>query len=367
MLYFDNSATTKISDSALKTYNEASKIFYNPSSLYSLAGQVKSQIETARANMLKFLKCEIGSTLIYTGSATEANNAVLCANITRKDKRYLIGGGEHSSVYEQAKNLLQQGYNIQFIPLKQNGAVDVDSLKNMLDKDVAFVSIIHVSNETGSVNDIKHITEIIKKYNPNIIVHSDGVQAVGKFDINLKSLNVDYYTISAHKINGPKGIGALYIKNPQKFKPLILGGGQEFNLRSGTENTPAILSFETALNNVTIKDFSKHKSALLKEIKTDHYLVSSESCVDNIISICFEKVRGETIVHMLEEKGFIIGTGSACNSKAKGNRVLEQIVQKKYLDGAVRISFGKEITIDNCKELGIALNNAVEEYKRKIR
>ena len=367
MLYFDNSATTKISKEALETYNNASDFFYNPSALYGVAGEIKSKIDSARSNIIKQFKCTIGSTFIFTGSATEANNSILRSSITRKDKTYLIGGGEHSSVYEVAKSLLEQGYNIKFIPLTSNGGIDEDKLYQMLDKDVAFVSLIHVSNETGAINNIKKITEKIKAYNKNILVHSDGVQAVGKLNINLASLGVDYYTISAHKINGPKGVGGFFIKDAKKFKAFILGGGQEMALRSGTENIPAILSFECALSKIELKDFFKHKEALLKEITAEHVLVSDNNCVDNIISICFAGVRGETIVHKLEELGFLIGTGSACNSKAKGNRILSQFVDRKYIEGAVRISFGKDINVEDCASLGKVLNNAVDEYKRIIK
>ena len=367
MLYFDNSATTKISKEALEVYNKSSEYFYNPSALYGVAGEVKLKLDLARSNIIKQFKAATGSTFIFTGSATEANNSILRSCITRKDKTYLIGSGEHSSIYEVAKSLLDQGFNIKFIPLKSNGGVDEDKLYQMLDKDVAFVSLMHVSNETGAINDIKKTTEKIKTFNKNILVHSDGVQAVGKLDINLASLGVDYYTISAHKINGPKGVGGFFVKDAKKFKPFILGGGQEMSLRSGTENIPAILSFEYALTNLEIKNFSKYKEALLKEITENYLLVSNDNCVDNIISICFAGVRGETIVHKLEELGFLIGTGSACNSKAKSNRVLSQIVDRKYLEGAVRISFGKEISVEDCADLGKALNKAVKEYKRIIK
>ena len=157
------------------------------------------------------------------------------------------------------------------------------------------MSIIHVSNETGAINDISYIAKRIRKINPNVIIHSDGVQAIGKVNVNLKEMDVDYYTISAHKINGPKGIGGLYVANPKRFKPFICGGGQELGLRAGTENYAAISAFKTAFENVKHADFSNHKSELLSNIKEDHILVSYKDCVDNIISICFKGVRGETL------------------------------------------------------------------------
>ena len=238
MLYFDNASTTKISTNSLNSLVKASENYYNPSALYEPSSEVKKQIEDARAFVLTKLKAKSGSTFIFTGSATESNNSVLASHITRKDKKYLISAGEHSSVYECAKHYLQEGYNVKFIPLNKNGSVNEQALYDELSEDVVFVSVIHVSNETGAINDIKQITNRIKEFNKNIIVHSDGVQAIGKLDVNLKELGVDYYTISAHKIHGPKGIGGLYIASPNKFKPFILGGGQEFGLRSGTENVP---------------------------------------------------------------------------------------------------------------------------------
>ena len=366
MLYFDNAATTKISKTSLEEYVKASECFFNPSSLYAESGKAKSLIEECRSYILKQLKGKPKSTLIFTGSATESNNAVLKAHITRKDKKYIFSAGEHSSIYETAKKYQGQGFNVVFIPLNKNGSVNVDALMNELDNSVALVSIIYVSNETGAINDIKEITSQIKGFNKNIIVHTDGVQALGKVDINLKELGVDYFTMSAHKINGPKGIGALYIAEPNKFKPFITGGGQEMGLRSGTENIPAICAFKQAVKDLSIKDYSKHKQAILDNLSGDYVLVSDENCVDNILSICFKGVRGETILHMLESKGYLVGTGSACNSKAGHNRVLSSIVSNDYIEGAIRISFD-DVTIDDCKNMAKELSNAVKVYKERIR
>ena len=367
MLYFDNAATTKISKSSLDAYIEASECFYNASSLYAPAVKVKNIIENARTFFLKRLKAKTGATIVFTGSASESNNAVLNSCITRKDKKYIFSAGEHSSVYETAKKYKEAGFNIVFVPLMSNGAIDIEKLKQELDDTVALISIIYVSNETGAINDIPAITKLAKEVNPNIMVHTDGVQAVGKLDINLKELGVDYFTMSAHKINGPKGIGALYIASPHKFKPFITGGGQEMGLRAGTENVSAISAFKTAFENVQITDYAKHKQAIVDNLSGEYVLVSNNNCVDNIISICFKGVRGETIEHMLESKGYIIGTGSACNSKAGYNRVLSEIVPKDYIEGAVRISFGVEITVEDCTNLALELSNAVKQYRERIK
>lgn len=366
MKYFDNAATTKISKASLEAYIRASESFFNPSSLYAESGKAKGLIENARSYILKYLKAKQKSTLIFTGSASESNNAVLNAHITRKDKKYIFSAGEHSSIYETAKRYKEQGFNVVFVPLNKNGSINVDALMKELDNTVALVSIICVSNETGAINNIKDITAQIKEYNKNIIVHTDAVQALGKVDINLKELSVDYLTISAHKINGPKGIGVLYIAEPNKFKPFITGGGQEMGLRAGTENIPAICAFKQAIEDIKIKDYSKHKQAILDNLEGDYVLVSDNNCVDNIISICFKGVRGETILHMLESKGFLVGTGSACNSKAGHNRVLSTIVSKDYIEGAIRISFGNDVTIEDCANLGKELSEAVKQYRERI-
>lgn len=367
MLYFDHASTTKISSTSLDEYVKASEQFFNPSALYQQAGQSKLMIESARNFFLKKLGAPAKANLIFTGSASEANNSVIQSHVTRLDKKYIFSAGEHSSVYETAKTLKDKGFNVVFVPLLTDGRVNEELLYQQIDKDTVFVSIIHVSNETGAINDIKHITENIKAINKNVIVHSDGVQALGKVDINLTALGVDYYTISAHKINGPKGVAGLYVANPNRFKPFILGGGQEQGLRSGTENLPGIMAFKTAFENLTRIDFSEHKKAIVKNIHQDHILISSNKCVDNIISICFNGVRGETILHMLESKGYLIGTGSACNSKAGVNRVLQPLVDKSYIEGAIRISFGEEISVEDCKHLAEELDSAVAEYILRIR
>lgn len=367
MVYFDNAATTKISSVSLDAYVKASEQFFNPSALYAEAGESKQVLEQTREYFIKRFNAPNKSTFIFTGSATEANNSVINAHLTRTDKKYIFSAGEHSSIYETAKAYKEKGFNVVFVPLNSNGTVDTDKLYAEIDNKTAFVSIIHVSNETGAINDIQTITKRIKAINPSTIVHSDGVQALGKLNINLTALGVDYYTMSAHKINGPKGVACLYVAKPNRFKPFIMGGGQEMNMRSGTENLPGIVAFKVAVEQLIEHNFSAHKQAILSQMTQDYVLVSNGDCVDNIISICFKGVRGETILHMLEEQGFLIGTGSACNSKAGFNRVLQPLVDKSYIEGAVRISFGDDVSVDDCVRLGKALDNAVKEYISRIK
>jgi len=314
--YFDNAATTRVNNEVLQAYNEACNEFFNPSSLYTPALSVKNRIEMARESILRYIGGANKSTIIFTSSATESNNSVLRNCVKRKDKKYIISAGEHSSTYATAKALINEGYNIDFAPLNEDGSVNQEVLFSMIDNKTDFISLIHVSNETGAINDIKYITKRCKAINPNIIVHSDGVQALHKVKVNMVNLGVDFYTISSHKINGVKGIAGLYIASPNKFTPLIYGGGQEMNLRGGTENYPAVMAFSKAINLpcADYNDICALKKTLLDNITVPYKLISTDKCVPNIVSLCFKNVRGETLVHMLEDDGFLIGISLLCTA-----------------------------------------------------
>lgn len=368
--YFDNAATTRVHPEVLQAYNEACNEFFNPSSLYTPSLSVKNRVEMARESILRYLGGANKSTLIFTSCATESNNTVLRNCIKRKDKKYIISAGEHSSTHNTAKAMINEGYNIEFAPLNEDGTVNQDVLFSMIDHKTDFVSLIHVSNETGAINDIKYITKRCKQLNPNILVHSDGVQALHKIKVNMVNLGVDFYTISAHKINGVKGIGGLYVANPQKFNPFVIGGGQEMNLRGGTENVPAIMSFAKAIS-LPEGDYEAMrtlKKTLLDNITVPYKLISTDKCVPNIISLCFKDVRGETIVHMMEEDGFLIGTGSACNSKNTANRVLTEMgVSSDYILGAIRISFEQDCSTEDVMDLANAINKNVQTYYTKTK
>ena len=182
------------------------------------------------------------------------------------------------------------------------------------------------------------------------------------------NLGVDFYTISSHKINGVKGIAGLYIASPNKFTPFIYGGGQEMNLRGGTENYPAVMAFSKAINMPCddYNDIYMLKKALLDNISVPFKLISTDKCVPNIVSLCFKNVRGETLVHMLEEDGFLIGTGSACNSKNTANRVLTEMgVDSQYILGAIRVSFDTQSAVQDMLDLAQAINKNVALYYSK--
>lgn len=366
-LYFDYASTTPIKENVMEAYVNASRMFYNPSALNFMSIEVKNKIEEARENILSILNAKPKSKLIFTSCATESNNSALRAFIRRKDKKYIISMGEHSSIYNTAKAMINEGYQIDFAPLNEDGRVNEKILFSMIDEKTTFVSLIHVNNETGAINDIENITRELKRLNPKIIVHVDGVQALGKIDVDLSKLGVDLYTFSGHKIGCVRGIAGLYIASNLNYTPYILGGGQEMGLRSGTENVAGILALEEAIKSLKITDLSGIKTAFIKNLTVPYKLISNDSCVPNIISIAFYGTRGETIMHMLDDLGFIVGTGSACNSKDKTNRVLDAMgVEKQTALGNLRISFDA-IEIDEIVALAEAINKVVNEYLTKVK
>lgn len=357
IFYLDNAATTKMFD---EVKERASKFlcedFFNPSAVYKQSVDVKREVENARGFLLDCLGASHDDKLIFTGSATEANNTVIFSQRNFAGKRYLFGAGEHPSVKECAKQLEMKGYEVEFIPLDKSGRVDEEKFKQMIGSDVAFVSVQHVSNETGAVNNIKKLVTLAKRANKDVKFHSDGVQAFMKFPIDVTDLGVDYYTISAHKIGGMKGVGALYVKKGTKVNTLIFGGGQENGLRSGTENVFGIASFAYAAEKMrkeqkqNFEKVKKMREELLLAFKENgiEYVLHGESGVPHTMNIMLEKtIRGETLVHALEKRGVLLSTGSACSATKHFNSTLEAMgVPNSEILASVRISISPYMDFD---------------------
>lgn len=355
--YLDNAATTKPFESSIKIFEESLNDFYNPSAAYRQAIFVKKKLDNARAELSSILGGKNGK-LIFTSSATESNNMVFNGVHLRKGQVVLISKAEHPAVYESAHRLEQRGIIVKDIPLENDGRVSFEEFKKLMTSDVALVSIIHVSNETGFINDIKKLCEYAKSVNSKVIFHSDGVQAFGKIKVNLMSLGVDLYTISGHKVYSPRGIAGLWIKNNICVDPLIVGGGQEFSLRSSTENVFGALAFVNSAK-ITTTDIEE-KNAKIKQIRQniiDKLKESEISCVFGvnncdeqspfILSVFFKGIKGEVLIHSLEDDGILVSTGSACSSKKAGNRTLEAMGRKlDEIVGSIRISFSPYEEID---------------------
>ena len=371
MIYLDNASTTKIFDAVNKNiYEINSNCYFNPSALYSKAIEAKNLLTNSRESLAKNMGTT-GDHIVFTSGATESNNMAINGFLTgKKDAEYIFSIGEHPSVYNVANGLKNANKKIIFVGLKSDGTVDENQLKQLLTPNTHFVSIIHVNNETGAINDIKSLCKMVKDYNPNIIFHSDGTQAFGKIPVDLSDLGVDCYTISAHKFHGPKGVGALYVKNISKLKPYILGGGQQSGFRSGTENISGYVGMCIASDMVcqnlqsnmlkisTMRDYIKQE---LKQNCDEFCINESYNNSPYILSVSFKGIRGEVLLHMLEQNGIIIGTGSACSSKKQSNRVLENMgIKKEYLLGSIRISLS---CLNTPEEIKKATEIIIQQYK----
>lgn len=377
MIFLDNASTTKINKQVNDLiYNTNEFGFYNPSALYEPSIKVQEKIEEARLTIGNILNIE-PQNIIFTSGATESNNTAIKGFITsNKNAEYIFSEGEHPSVYEVANQLKNLGYKVLFAKLNKNGTLDLDYFKSLLNSNTHFVSVMHVSNETGAINNIKELVALTKQVSPNAFFHCDGVQAVGKISVNIKDLGVDLYTLSSHKFHGPKGVGLLYVKNLNKFKPYILGGGQQQARRSGTENISGILATALALkisnNNIqeNYKNVENYRNIFIQKISkelSNFKINQAENNSPYILSASFKNLKGEVILHMLEKYGILIGTGSACSSKKSNNRILQSMnVDKSYILGSIRISFSNGNTLEEINYASDKLIEVVKELSQKV-
>ena len=371
--YFDNSASTRVLDSVkdivVKTMTED---YGNAAAKHRKGMEAERYIREARriiAGTLKAAEKEI----LFTSGGSESNNMALIGTALANQRagRHIISTAvEHPSVYNPLTYLEELGFEITFLPVDHNGHISLQQLEEAIRPDTILVSVMYVNNEVGAVEPIEEISRIIKAKNPSVIFHVDAIQAYGKNVIRPKKQGIDLLSVSGHKIHGPKGVGFLYIRSGVKIKPLIYGGGQQNNLRSGTENVPGAAGLGVAAKEM----YTDHEEKIrrlteLKDYMTDRLgeiegtLVNSKKGTESapqIVSVSFEGVRSEVLLHALEDKEIYVSSGSACSSHHPGiSGTLKGIgLAQKYLDATIRISFGifntkEEIDycIDTLKEL----------------
>ena len=371
MIYLDNAATTKPNEESVRAAEKfILSEYYNPSALYAEGYNLHLEIKKARSNLLSLIADDEKYSLIFTSGGTEADNqAIFCGG---KRGNVVTTYGEHAAVFAAMSELKLMGTEVRFADLNADGSVNVEKLLSLVDGNTSLVSVIHVNNETGAINDVNSIAAQVKIKNGRTLFHSDGVQAFGKIPFKLSS-HVDLYSVSAHKIGGIKGCGALIKRKQTIIKPYIYGGGQEAGLRSGTENVFAIKCFEhAAINKYRNLKSDYEKVCRLNKIlisKLDDSLfkvLSSDKASPYIISVIADGLRGETVMHELNDRGLIIGTGSACssNSKKRYSRVLLACgVKENMADGALRISFSAENTAQEIEEAAEIMNTVVKNRK----
>ncbi|WIF94326.1 cysteine desulfurase family protein [Caminicella sporogenes] len=354
-VYLDNAATTKPRKEVIDMMNKALVQYYaNPSSLHKKGVEVEKLIKTARKQIAKALGSN-EKEIYFTSGGTESNNLAILGSLEgnkRKGRHIITTKIEHPSVLNVFKYLEEKGYDVTYLSVDGDGKIDIEQFKNSINDDTAFISIMYVNNEVGTIQPIEEISSILKSMTNRPIFHVDAIQAFGKIKFNLKKLNVDLMSISGHKIHGPKGIGALYIKKGTKIKSIIFGGNQELGIRSGTENVPGIFGLGTASDlfkrefEENIKKMAKLKFKLLEGIKSNVKDIKingtiGENSTPHILNISFKGIRGEVLLHSLEQDKIYVSTGSACSSRKKTySHVLREMgLCEEEMEGAIRFSF----------------------------
>lgn len=376
MIYFDNSATTQtLPEAAERARIAMTREYYNPAAAYGAAFAVEKNVSEAR-NFAASLLGTTPSEIIYTSGGTESNNAAVFGIMrsVHGKKTIVTTAVEHPSVFETVNTASAMfDASVRYAPLRPDGTVDIDRLSKVLTQDTSFVSIMHVNNELGSVNDLDRIAAKVRALSPNAVIHSDGVQAFMK--VRTKKLPVDLYSVSAHKLHAPKGVGLLYVRNGVRFAGGQIGGGQERNLRSGTTNVPGILGFDAALRTYSANEAVWH--AQMRRVKTRLYrnLIAlpdvllngpkAEEGAPHILNLSFLGVRGEVLMHALERYGILVSTGSACAAKKQGkNRILNAVgITGARQEGAIRFSFSPFNTEEEADEAA----SVIEEQLRLLR
>ena len=368
MIYLDNAATTFMFKEGVGVFEKyACHTFFNPSAGYKVAIDVAKELDCVRNDILDKLRAKKGN-IIFTSGATESNNLAIMGSKRNGKWEYIFTVGEHPSVYNTAKELENQGFIVHFVGLQENGQVDYKKLESLLNEKTRFISVIHVSNETGAINDIKKISDLRNRLAKNALLHVDGVQAFCKLDVSVDEMGVDFYTMSAHKFHGPKGVGALYVKNLNSFKPNVFGGGQEGGYRSGTENVGGIMAMDYAVKNIDVNKNFNHvkelKKTMIELLNAQKGVECSKFFNDEspyILSVSFSGVNGETLMRALQDKGVIVGIGSACSAKKSGNRILESMGKNKDdIKSHIRISFNEFLSLE---EIRNAAKIILDEYK----
>ncbi len=374
--YFDNCATTRVDEEVLSVLNRYHmQEYFNPSARSSYSLKIANDLASARSKIAKLLGATDASEIYFTSGGTESDNIAICGCLRARKGNVVVTQAEHSAVYNTVVQLAGKGYEVRMASVTPDGHIDVDDFVAKVDDNTLLACFMHVNNETGAVNDVKLINKLVKEKNPRTVTFSDGVQAVGKVKVNLRNLGVDLYSFSGHKIHCSKGTGVLYVSKNCKVNALVQGGGQERGLRSGTEYVGGCVALATALQLATsLVDDNTSKYLHYKDIirtaladVADWKENCTENCSPAIMSLAFCNIKGEVLLHMLEQHGIIVGTGSACSSQNKQSRIAKAIaLGKDYSEGLIRLSFSKYNSADEVTLLASKLRECVLVLRKTI-
>jgi len=379
IIYLDNSATTKPYDEVVEYMAHILRnVFGNPSSLHTLGIEAEKAVKKARESVSAVLGAK-PSEILFTSGGTESNNTAILGYLEanpRKGNEIITTAVEHPSVLEVYKSLASKGYKTKFINVDSKGLIKLDELYDAINENTALISIILVNNEVGTIQPVDEIAAIKNSKNSSAVLHVDAVQAYGKLKINPVKSGIGLISISSHKIHGPKGAGALYVGKGIRIKPLLLGGGQEGTLRSGTENVPAICGFGLA-SEMVLKAFDENNNkvrairekfiSLLNENITGFKINSPEDGLPHIVNISFPNVRSEVLLHHLEQRNIFVSTGSACSSRKNiHSHVLKAMGLKACdIEGAIRFSFSHFNSYEDIEETVSALKDILPAISTK--
>ncbi len=378
-IYLDNSATTKPYQEVVDKMVLALTTQYgNPSSIYKKGIEVEREIKEIRRNIARSLGAK-ETEIYFTSGGTECNNTIIrsVANLNKKTKNHIISTViEHPSVLNTLKDLEADGFEVTYLPVGKDGKISLEDLKNAIKKETILVSVMHVNNEIGTIQPIEEIGKYLKSLDEKVYFHVDGVQSYAKIKFRPSRYNIDFMSVSGHKLHGPKGIGFMYVKENNRIKPLLTGGGQEIGIRSGTENVPGIYGIGEAVRILnqdlegTIDKVRGLRDLLKEEIlaNIDNVKINSpEDGVCHVLNVSFRGVRGEVLLHYLEQKEIYVSTGSACSSKKKGSHVLNAIgLTPDEIEGAIRFSLSDLNTKEEIMQTVEVLKESVSDLRMII-
>jgi len=381
-IYFDHNATTPLHPEVKKAITEALDVFGNPSSLHEDGRQARILIETAREKVAALINADVDE-IVFAGSGSEANNTVLsltscvgarCDMHPPADSNIVTSTIEHPCILETSKCLENRGTEIRRVSVNSKSIIKMDELERAVTEDTSLVSIMMVNNETGSIQDIERAVKIA--HNSGALFHTDAVQAVGKLPVDVKKLDVDFLTISAHKIYGPKGVGALFVRKGTPFCSLIRGGHQEMGRRAGTENTLGIVGFGKAVElrgkemkaeELRLTELNKMlREGIKSRIENIHFNSDPEFCLHSTLNVSFEGIEGEALLLYLDSMGVEVSTGSACASGSldPSHVLLEMKLPIEFSHGSLRMSMGRSTTREEVEYVLNVLPGIVEKLRR---
>nr|WP_255688772.1 cysteine desulfurase family protein [Brevibacillus sp. AF8] len=376
----DNSATTRPHPQVIETVRRAMESYYgNPSSLHQKGVEAENVLKQARKVAAQYLSCK-ESEVIFTSGGTESNNTAIkgvAFQYQSRGKHIITTQVEHPAVYDVCKQLEGLGFAVTYLPVDREGRVSVEAVQKAMRPDTILVSVMHVNNELGTIQPILEIGQWLKQF-PKVLFHVDAVQGIGKVPLRIKDSGIDLLSVSAHKFYGPRGVGILYKREGLIIHPLMMGGGQEGGVRSGTENLPAIAGMAKAIR--ILEELGSVEMIRLQKLNQQlrEGIVTIEGCIVNtpeantaphIMNLSVPGVKAEVLLHALEEKGFLISTKSACSSKVnEPSRVLTAIgIERDCALSSLRISLGRENTAEDIQQFLKALEECVSVLRTYIK